>query len=117
MADCVNPQCRAQIPDDYAFCPLCGTDNRPPEKRAAVHDGAHVFPPTAKFCINCGEPRDQRYTSVKHVWRIRLGSVLVLLALALAAFAILCAYYTFGNGNAQTEIGAERSETQPISDF
>ena len=95
MADCVNPECRAVLPDDYAFCPFCGADNRPPESQKAVHDGEHVFPPTAEYCILCGEPRDEPYPSLRHVWRLRLAWSFIFLTILAGTFACLCAYVAF----------------------
>ncbi len=51
---CVNANCRAEIPQDVAFCPLCGGDQRPPASRTAVLCSRHETLGNGKFCIRCG---------------------------------------------------------------
>lgn len=51
---CVNSNCRAEIPDDIAFCPLCGTDQRPPASRTAVLCNQHATIGNGTFCVKCG---------------------------------------------------------------
>jgi hypothetical protein len=33
---CVKPSCGVELLPEWAFCPVCGTDNRPPESQPKV---------------------------------------------------------------------------------
>lgn len=56
MSVCVNSNCRRVMQDTWAFCPICGTDNRAPKKRYAVVQCLHEFYQGASFCARCGIP-------------------------------------------------------------
>lgn len=56
MSVCVMAKCRRAMDDAWAFCPLCGTDNRPPRFRPPVLQCAHLFFASAAFCAMCGMP-------------------------------------------------------------
>src|SRR5437868_15179805 len=49
---CVN--CHHALNHAWAFCPYCGEDNRPPEKRSDIPPHAHDFS-KGYHCIYCGE--------------------------------------------------------------
>src|SRR2546421_7357386 len=51
-AYCVN--CHHALNPAWAFCPYCGEDNRPPEKRSGIPPHAHDFS-KGYHCIYCGE--------------------------------------------------------------
>lgn len=50
---CLNPRCPRELADDWAFCDLCGKDNRPPRLRTSVVEDEHLAP-TGEFCVRCG---------------------------------------------------------------
>jgi len=52
MVRCVD--CHKDVKPEWAFCPFCGGDNRPPESRPPVSEHAHDFS-QGYHCILCGE--------------------------------------------------------------
>lgn len=85
MPNCVSEYCRRQVDERWAFCPYCGTDNRPPDRRDPVGEHRHQFlAKNAGCCLVCGEPADEPYI-FKRVWRVRIS----LIFLGLALFLIL----------------------------
>lgn len=56
MPHCVNARCRSAMQDAWAFCPVCGTDNRPPAARVPVASCQHRYFQGANFCSSCGLP-------------------------------------------------------------
>lgn len=64
MTSCVNPQCRAQHPDAYNFCPVCGADCRPPAFRGRpVTCMDHKYQGLGDFCSTCGSCSDLNRTN------------------------------------------------------
>lgn len=53
---CVNEKCKRALEDAWAFCPMCGTDNRAPSFRPAIFQCSHVYIQGAEFCLKCGMP-------------------------------------------------------------
>jgi hypothetical protein len=51
---CVSEICRLPLRPEWAFCPFCGKDNRPPERQKRVRRCRHVWPPDGYYCVNCG---------------------------------------------------------------
>ncbi len=56
MNQCINQRCRRTIDDSWAFCSICGTDNRPPKGRAPVLVCTHQYFHGTTYCVNCGLP-------------------------------------------------------------
>lgn len=50
----MNLECRQELDVDWAFCPRCGSDNRPPEGRAAIPYHDHHFVGDQPCCTLCG---------------------------------------------------------------
>ena len=53
---CVNPSCRRGLDPSWAFCPMCGADNRAPSRRVGVTGCRHLHFQGATFCPSCGQP-------------------------------------------------------------
>lgn len=56
MPVCINNNCRRGLDDAWAFCPICGTDNRPPRGRRPVIVCQHLYLQGTSFCPVCGQP-------------------------------------------------------------
>ena len=50
---CLNPRCDREVRDEWAFCDLCGRDNRPPMARTPVAVDEHEIV-EGEFCVRCG---------------------------------------------------------------
>lgn len=53
MIACVRSRCGKALQPDWAFCPFCGQDNRPPSGRIRVANCPHEFD-EGDFCVGCG---------------------------------------------------------------
>lgn len=51
---CVNLKCTEEVKNGWAFCSICGQDNRPPNLRASVVDCDHQIE-RGEFCVLCGD--------------------------------------------------------------
>jgi hypothetical protein len=85
MVHCVG--CHGMIDPNYSFCPMCGVDNRPPDRRPQVPKHDHVFTnPTTGRCILCG---------AKHVAdRVNINRPTVLIGLGVLILGVLIAIDT-----------------------
>jgi hypothetical protein len=59
MAMCANPNCRRSVDPSWAFCPVCGSDNRAPRNRHPIAGCTHVYMQQTSFCRQCGQPLAQ----------------------------------------------------------
>ena len=90
MVRCVNEACGIPIEETWAFCPLCGADNRPPENRPEVDCDTHLFVGDGWYCVRCGELRGQsRYDR-------KLSSVLCMVG---GAILVVPAVWCFATAN------------------
>jgi hypothetical protein len=80
---CVNTDCGVEIEADWAFCPYCGEDNRPPAERREVGSHRHKRIRGFEHCVECGAARD----GLTNKKRIRWILVFVTLGILLALFA------------------------------
>lgn len=71
MSSCVNGGCRRGIDPGWAFCPMCGEDNRPPKTRGApVPSCQHSVFQGASFCAQCGQPFQPAVTPPPQVTQV-----------------------------------------------
>lgn len=85
---CVSEHCRREIDPNWAFCPYCGEDNRPPDQRHPVGEHSHQYLQKGSgCCLLCGEPADEPY-AMKRVWRVRLAFLMMLIGVLLGLFFI-----------------------------
>lgn len=60
---CIYPKCRANLPEQVKFCPLCGCDQRPPRDRRPEVCANHIWFANSKFCSNCGAKSEAQATA------------------------------------------------------
>lgn len=93
MASCV--ECHRQIQDSFAFCPICGADNRPPERQEPITFCDHQFVPGGQFCILCGAGFDEPVGSTPATRRrSAIGFVLIGCAFAMALSYFIAGAYS-----------------------
>jgi hypothetical protein len=90
VASCVS--CHRPIDDAYAFCPLCGEDNRPPERREPITYCSHQFAPGMPCCVLCGATYDEPVGSTPAK---RHRATVIWAGIGLAYFAALL-YFVLG---------------------
>ena len=73
---CVHPACTVPIESGWDFCPVCGTDNRPPRERTPVRRHRHEWLSAKGRCVRCGEPADEPYM-FNRKWRLRIAGTLL----------------------------------------
>ncbi|HTQ09067.1 MAG TPA: zinc ribbon domain-containing protein [Fimbriimonadaceae bacterium] len=101
MATCVSRACGQTIDDGFAFCPYCGTDNRPPENRPPIPNCAHQDVEGGGFCVLCGEALwDPSFLG--RAWRMRAAALL--LVLGFLAF-VVAGFLNAVNGGSVTLFG------------
>lgn len=125
MPRCLAPGCGQFQFEDFAFCPTCGFDNRPPEARGvAVENCEHRFLVDKPRCLLCGQlpgetpvrPRRRRMTYGELERRLCAGvliSGIVLLAYGLYAIAMGKLKYGWPEG-LHAQLHAPRQDLQQL---
>jgi hypothetical protein len=91
MANCMNPLCRKAIGEDFAFCPYCGADNRPPHERVKPKCANHGTVDGGRACLRCGVKLQEDGTPVRGSAYRLLGLLLLLFGLAVLAAGVFVA--------------------------
>ncbi len=114
MNACLNSSCRHPMPDDRAFCPKCGKDNRPPDQRTYVRGHRHILADGGKFCIHCGVRANDDGSATQGGWH-RIAGVIMLVAGVLLLIGVVVlviglfrphhSYYTRHRGSLYGIIG------------
>lgn len=93
---CVSEECRREIDESWAFCPACGTDNRPPEAQHPVPDHQHEYVVNEPCCLLCGGVRG--YVGSGRAQRVKATLALGLGLIFFAVFANFMCVLAFDTG-------------------
>lgn len=88
MPQCQYKRCKSKIEQGWAFCPYCGTDNRPSTWRPPILACPHSFLESEGFCLRCGECRDGRPTAAQRAKQASIGRSLFLIGLIAVGGAV-----------------------------
>jgi hypothetical protein len=80
------------MPEDRAFCPKCGKDNRPPNERKYVKGHRHIQADGGKYCIHCGVKANDDGSATQGGWHRIAGVIMLIVGVLLllgSVFSIL----------------------------
>lgn len=76
------------MPEDRAFCPKCGKDNRPPDQRTYVRGHRHILADGGKFCIHCGVRANDDGSATQGGWHRIAGVIMLVVGVLLLLLTI-----------------------------
>jgi hypothetical protein len=107
-------RCHKDVEPEWAFCPKCGGDNRPPERRTKVECKHHDYA-RGQHCVICGHKRpavDETGAVVNPTWHLLKVGIRCLVAMLVGLYCLYNAFsglvlgFTLGLNSEPHHLGA-----------